>query len=547
MRALAALLVVVALCGTARAAAAGDRYGGTLRLITTAGSGSFDPQLNYTERYWEIFQAMYDGLVTFAKTGGKESLTIVPDLATEVPKPTDGGLTYVFHLRQGIKFSNGQPLTVQAVAHSFRRLFKVNNPNAGTWYDVIVGGRTCEAHPDRCTLPGVVADAATNTVTFHLRHPDSEFLDQLAVPFGGILPADTPDHDMGTQPIPGTGAYMVKSYDPSGGIVMVRNPYFHQWSKLAQPKGYPDEIDYKFGLSPEAQVTAVENDQYDWMFEDVPADRLNEIATRYTKQVHIHPVNWFYYAPMNVNIPPFNNKDARLAVEYAVNRESMVKLFGGNALAKPDCQILPPEMPGYQAYCPYTRDPGAKWSAPDWKLAHEYMKKSGMIGQHVTVITEVQAPFRQIGVYLQDVLNRLGFVANVKPISSNIEFNYIQNTNNKVQISITDWDQDYPAASDFLDVLFSCHSFRKGSDNSINISGFCDPAIDDEMAKAETLSLLHPKAANAIWAHVDHQITRRAVVVSLFSVAKLDFTSATLKNFTFSGEYMFLPQLAVVK
>lgn len=547
MRWFATLLVVVALCGTARAATGDDRYGGTLRLITTAGSGSFDPQINYTERYWEIFQAMYDGLVTFAKTGGKQSLTIVPDLATEVPKPTDGGLTYVFHLRRGIKFSNGQELTVQAVVHSFRRLFKVNNPNAGTWYDVIVGGRTCNAHPDHCTLPGVVADAASNTITIHLRHPDSEFLDQLAVPFGSILPADTPDHDMGTTPVPGTGAYMVKSFNPSGGIVMVRNPYFHQWSRLAQPRGYPDQIDYSFGLSPEAQVTAVENDQYDWMFEDVPADRLNEIATKFTSQVHIHPVNWFYYAPMNVNIPPFNNKDARLAVEYAVNRESMVKLFGGNALAKPDCQILPPEMPGYQAYCPYTRDPGAKWSAPDWTLAHEYMKKSGMIGQHVTVITEVQAPFRQIGIYLQDVLNRLGFVANVKPISSNIEFNYIQNTNNKVQISITDWDQDYPAASDFLDVLFSCHSFRKGSDNSINISGFCDPAIDDEMAKAETLSLLHPKAANAIWAHVDHQITRRAVVVSLFSVAKLDFTSSSLKNFTFSGEYMFLPQLAVVK
>ncbi|SIQ33388.1 MULTISPECIES: ABC transporter substrate-binding protein [Acidiphilium] len=547
MKVVAAALLIVACLIAGKAEAKAADYGGTLRLITTAGSGSFDPQINYTERYWEIFQAMYDGLVTFAKTSGPGSLVIVPDLATEVPKPTDDGKTYVFHLRRGIKFSNGEPVTVQAVAHSIRRLFKVNNPNAGTWYDVIVGGRTCNAHPRHCTLPGVVIDAASNTVTIHLRHPDSEFLDQLAVPFGAILPADTPDHDMGTQPIPGTGSYMVKSYDPSGGIVMVRNPHFHQWSAQAQPKGYPNEIDYKFGLSAESQVTAVENNQYDWMFEDVPADRLNEIATKYTTQVHINPLNWFYYAPMNVNIAPFNNKDARLAVEYAVNRESMVKLFGGNALAKPDCQILPPEMPGYQPYCPYTEHPGPTWSAPNWTLARAYMKKSGMIGQHVTVITEVQSPFRQIGIYLQDVLNRLGFVADVKPLSSNIEFNYIQNTNNKVQISVTDWAQDYPAASDFLNVLFSCNSFRKGSDNSINISGFCEPAIDAEMAHAETLSLLHPNQANAIWSHVDHQITRRALVVSLFSVAKLDFTAATLKNFMFSGEYMFLPQLAVVK
>lgn len=539
----AALLSVAA----AQAAPQAADYGGTLKLVTTAGSGSFDPQINYTIRYWQIFQAMYDGLVTFAKAGGPEALTIVPDLATNVPKPTDGGKTYVFHLRKGIKFSNGQTVTVDAVVHSFRRLFKINNPNAGTWYNVIVGGDQCNAHPDQCALPGVVGDAKAGTVTFHLTKPDAEFLDQIAVPFGTIVPANTPDHDMGTQPVPGTGAYMTQSYDPANGIVMVRNPYFHQWSAEAQPKGFPDKITYRFGLSAESQVTAVENGQYDWMFENIPADRLSEIATRYPKQVHVNPLNQIYYVPMNVNIAPFNNKDARLAVEYAINRGAAVKLFGGSALAVPDCQNLPPGMPGYQPYCPYTENPGAKWTAPNMALAEQYMKKSGMAGQHVTVITETQFPFREVGVYVQGVLNQLGFVADVKPVSSNIEFNYIQNTNNKVQISVTDWAQDYPAPSDFLNVLFSCASFHKASDNSVNISGFCDPAIDAEMTKAETISLEDQKAADKIWAHVDHQLTDAAVIADLFSVRRVDFTSARLKNFTYSGQYEFLPQLAVVK
>lgn len=534
-------------CGTARAAPPASDYGGTLRMVTIAASGSFDPQVNYTLRYAEIFQAMYDGLVSFAKIGGTDSYKIVPDLATNVPKPTDHGTTYMFHLRQGVKFSNGETMTIQAVLHSFRRLFKVNSPNAGSWYDVIIGGRRCLKHPRTCTLPGVVGDEAARTITFHLRHPDAEFLDQLSLAFAAILPADTPDRDMGTTPIPGTGAYMVKSYDPANGIVMVRNPYFHQWSRLAQPKGFPDRIVYRFGLSAESQVTAVENGQYDWMYEDVPADRLNEIAKRYTKQVHLDPVNWLIYEPMNVNIPPFNNKYARLAVEYAVNRESAAKLWGGNALATPTCQILPPQMPGHVAYCPFTKTPGAKWSAPDWKLARKYMRKSGTIGQKVTVITELQSPYREEGVYLQDVLNRLGYKASVKPLSPNIAFTYIQNTNNNVQISVTDWAQDYPAPSDFLNVLFSCGNFHKGSDSSVNMSGFCDPAIDAEMAKAEELSLLHPKVANALWAHVDHQLTRRALGVNLLTLTKLDFVSARLRNFQFSGEYFFLPQLAMVK
>ncbi|HET9147600.1 MAG TPA: ABC transporter substrate-binding protein [Acetobacteraceae bacterium] len=544
MRRLAALFLLLAGigCGFARAAP-----GGTLRLVTASASGSFDPQINYTNRYWEIFQAMYDGLVSFAKTSGPESFKVVPDLATAIPAPADHGTTYVFHLRPGIEFSNGEPVTVQAVVHSFRRLFRVNSPNAGTWYDVIIGGRRCAAHPRHCSLPGLVGNAAEGTVTFHLRHPDSEFLDQLAVPFASILPADTPEHDMGTTPIPGTGAYMARSYSPASGIVLVRNPHFREWSAAAQPGGFPDRIDYHFGLTAEAQVSAVENGQYDWMFEDVPADRLNEIATRYTRQVHINPVNYFFYLPMNIHIPPFNDKDARLAVEYAVNRASMVKLFGGPALAAPTCQILPPEMPGYRPYCPYTKNPGAKWSAPDWRKARAYMKKSGMTGQPVTIITEVQSPFREIGIYLQSVLNRLGFRASVKPLSPDIEFTYIQNSANKVQISVTDWAQDYAAPSDFLNVLFSCKSFHPASDDSINMTGFCDPAIDREMQKAIVLSVRHPRQGDALWAHVDHQITRRALVASLFSVKKLDFVSARLRNFTFSGEYFFLPQLAMVK
>ncbi len=540
-----ALLLLLASVSTAHAAPPGS--GGTLRLVTISASGTFDPQVNYTLRYAELFQMLYDGLVSFAKTGGAQSVTIVPDLATTVPVPTDGGLTYRFTLRTGITFSNGQPLTTKAVVHSFRRIFKVNSPNAGTWYDVIVGGRRCLSHPHSCKLQGLTVNPATNSIVFHLRHPDAEFLDQLALAFAAILPANTPDRDMGTTPIPGTGAYMVKSYDPSTGLTMVRNPYFKQWSALAQPTGFPNIITYRFGLSAESQVTAIENNQYDWMFEDVPADRLNEIATKYTKQVHIDPTNWTVYVPMNVNIPPFNNKDARLAVEYAMNRESTVKLAGGNRLAIPTCVTLPPKMPGYSAYCPFTKHPGASWTAPNWPRARALMKKSGMIGQKVTVITSLQAPYRQIGVYTQDVLNRLGFRATVKAISPNIDFSYIQNTNNHVQISITDWAQDYPAPSDFLNVLYSCHSFHKGSDSSINISGFCDPAIDTEMAKAELISLKHPNQANQLWGHIDHQITRRAASVNLFSFERLDFVSARLKHFRFSGEYFFLPQLAQVK
>ena len=117
--------------------------------------------------------------------------------------------------------------------------------------------------------------------------------------------------------------------------------------------------------------------------------------------------------------------------------------------------------------------------------------------------------------YLQSVLNRLGYKASVKPISGNIQFTYIQNTNNKVQISVTQWYQDYPAASDFLNVLFGCASFRPGCDSSINIAGFCDKAIDARDEEGLALAVTDPEAADLEWAQIDKAIIDQAPLASL--------------------------------
>ena len=119
--------------GTTGGAFDAAHEGGTLHLLAESAGGTLDPQVNYTLQYWQLYQGVYDQLVTFARVGGQASNTIVPDLATAMPAVTDGGETYTFTLRSGIKFSNGQALTVADVLASFQRLFKVASPNAGSW------------------------------------------------------------------------------------------------------------------------------------------------------------------------------------------------------------------------------------------------------------------------------------------------------------------------------------------------------------------------------------------------------------------------------
>src|SRR5690242_802353 len=143
LAAAAAATALSAAAPTSAAPTGSGHRGGTLKLLATSAGGTLDPQINYTLQYWQLYQATYDGLLAFTKAGGDAAFTVVPDLVTAMPKPADGGKTWKFTLRKGIKFSNGQPLTTADVVASFQRIFKVNSPTAGGFYNVIVGADKC--------------------------------------------------------------------------------------------------------------------------------------------------------------------------------------------------------------------------------------------------------------------------------------------------------------------------------------------------------------------------------------------------------------------
>jgi peptide/nickel transport system substrate-binding protein len=534
------LLAAALFAGSQAASAAGSHRGGTLRLTAQSAAGTIDPQINYTLEFFQVMEISYDGLLTFEKANGSAGLTIVPDLATALPKPQDGGKTYVFTLRRGIRFSDGRPVTVDDVVASFRRIYKVGSPTAGTFFAGIVGADACNKTPATCVLPGVVGDSRAGTVTIHLTAPDAEFYDKIAFIHAVVLPADAPAKDAGVTPIPGTGPYMIASYDPNHALRL------HEWSRAAQPDGYPDEILYSFGPDATSQVTMIENDQDDWMFDQPPPDRQIEMEQKFPKQLHLSPETGMYYASMNVNLPPFNDVRVRRAINYAVDRRAAVIAFGGRALATPTCQVLPPGIPGYRPYCPYTKNPGPHWTAPDLARARALIKASGTAGQAVTLITDDSSIGRNIGAYLQSLLTSLGYKTTLKPISANIEYTYLQNSKNKVQIGLSYWLQDYPAPSDFLNVLYSCASYHPGSDSSINMSEFCDPGIDARMQKAMSTSITDPVAADTMWASIDRQVTDQAPAVMLFVPKQLNFVSARLGNYTFNPQgFLIFSQLWV--
>ncbi len=486
-------------------AQAADHRGGTMRMLSRSAAGTIDPQVNYTQQYWQVFAHAYDGLVAFRKVPGSAGNAIVPDLATALPTQPDP-LTVIFTLRPGLRFSDGRPVRGADVVASFARMAKVNTPTLDTFYGAI---RSVTAEGD--------------VVTIRLSRPDPALLQKLALPHASILPADAPGADTGTTPLPGTGPYRIDTYDPNDRMRLVRNPYFQEWNPDAQPDGYPDEIEYEFGLEDEAEITAIQNNQADWTFDMPPADRLGELGARYADQVHLNQAFALWFLPLNTRIPPFDDIRVRRAINMAVDRRALIKLFGGARLATPSCQLVPPGLAGHEPYCPYAHDPAR---------ARAIVAESGTAGQAVTIVTDDSPSNRAIGTYMLDVLRDLGFVPRLRTLSSNIQFTYIQNTNNRVQISLTSWYADYPSAASIIEGNVGCAAFRPGSDSSTNISGFCDPAIDAALVAAGT--------DPARIAAVDRAVTDAAPAVVLFNPRYIDVVSARVGNFQYHEQFRWL-------
>jgi peptide/nickel transport system substrate-binding protein len=543
------LAVLAALLALPAAALAAGHRGGTFVTLATSNAGTADPQVNATPQYWQLYQVTQDGLTAFRKSSGPAANSVVADLAVKLPRTTDGGRTWTLTLRKGIRYSNGAPVRPADVRFTFERLFKVHGPTAESFYGAIDGAEGCLQNPATCTLDRGIALNGW-AITFHLTRPDTEWLQKLALPPAALLPPSVGIEEIGTDVsrLVGTGPYAWASYAPVRQLVLERNPFFKAWAPAAQPDGYVDRIVQRFGLTSEADVTQVERGGADWVADDVPTDRLSELESRFSTQVHINqlPADWYF--ALNVNIKPFNQLKARQAVNLAIDRNELVKLYGGAQLASPTCQVLPPGFPGYSPYCPWTAGGEAPWSAPDLARANQLVAESGTKGDRVDIVVANDRVQKAIGQYILVVLFKLGYDPRLKPLPDGVQAAYVQNSRNHVEVGLSQWHQDFPAPSDLLERLLGCDSFVPDSDASPNISGFCDrTTVQPLMQRAVTLGLTRPQAAERLWRQVDRRVVDLAVWLPLFNPRQVDLVSRRVGNYRWSPQLHLMPSLLWVK
>ena len=510
---------------------------------------TFDTAFAYDSTSWTILRMTNDGLVAYDQVGGIQGMQRVPDLAQALPTPTDGGRTYSFRMRPNIRFSNGQPVRASDVRATFERNYKVGFA-APYYFEGIVGVKGCERDPKQCDLSrGIVVDDKTRTVTFHLEAPDPDFLNRLTLPFAYLVPRGTALH--AKLPLPSTGPYVIARYRPGDVIELKRNPYFHEWSKAAQPDGYPDRIVFTIGGKPDDAIEQVLEGKADVFStaqsETPPSESLLEsVLTRNASQVHVNQQPATIALFLNTRVPPFDRLDVRKALNYAVDRYGAVQAVGGSNVAQVTCQILPPYYPGYRPYCPYQARARAQGTPqPNLARARALIARSGTRGMSVTFWS--WRDLGGLGPFAVKLLRSLGYRASLRSLPNPPYFNVVANSRTHAQIGTEEWIADYPAPGGFFNAVLTCASFLPRSGDNANNSEFCNPRIDRMTSRALAAQTTNPDVARRTWERVDRETVDAAPWVPLATPRVIDVVSKRVGNYQYSpaGLGMLIDQLWV--
>jgi peptide/nickel transport system substrate-binding protein len=523
-------------------ASAANHRGGTLTVAISNPPGIYgppfprllDPSAGYSA--WELLTMTNDGLVGYARSGGADGYRVVPDLAAALPTVSDGGLTYTFQLRTGIRWSTGAEVRPEDIRAGIERaLQESHGEDSAVDISGIAGAKACIATPKDCDLGrGIVTTPGSNTITFRLTAPDPDFVYQLALPTFDAVPAGTPL--TARLPLPATGPYRIATYDARRGVIrLVRNPRFRVWSASAQPDGYPDMIVERYRYSGANAIRAVEHGAA-----DINADGPDQtwppalaatLQTRFSGRLYTGPGLVTLGLWLNTRVAPFDDERVRQALNYAVDRNRLVAINGGSVEALVSCQILQPGLEGYQPYCPYTMAPNTHgtYTGPDLAKARRLVAASGTKGQPITIWFFDIPVGRANGRYFVSVLRSLGYRAGLKVVAHNGQGTWRVGR----QAGVGGWGGDYPSPDDVIAPAFTCSSYQADPQLNFNAAGFCDPKVDAQIAQARELQASDPVAASRLWTRIDREITDAAPWVPMKVAESADFVSRRLGDYKF--------------
>ena len=433
--------------------------------IDDANSAFLDPSQGPDANTAQVASMIYSGLVK-----SDVNLNVVPDQATW--DVSADNKVYTFHIKPGITFSDGTPVTAQTYVYTLTRALvpSINSPIATFFESNIVGADALNTKK-ATTLAGVKA-LDNQTLQITLTQPTPYFLEEatnfLYFPLNKTVidqygETDWPNHVAGSGV--GTGPFMVKEWDHKVKMVLVPNPhYYGAKTKLT-------EVDMYFVSDPHTAYEAYQAKQYDFVWNIIPSEQQSAQSTSGFVRKSLLQTDLLFF---NNKMPPFNNVAVRQAFAYAIDKPLLVHaIFKDAVVAAPT--IIPPGMPGYQPT--YAGLPFDKAKAKS--LLQSVYPDVSKVPPITFSFPSSQVTPAESAALQQMWKDALGITVNLRPVD--LTAYNTQTAAHQIQFGFTQWGADFPDPYDWLALnLLSTAGNNNGQ--------WSNPTFDQTIQQAEQSS-----------------------------------------------------------
>lgn len=514
----------------------GARRGGRLTLLADAPPEHIDPGQMYIGTTLGVATGLFHRTLTgYLESHDDSPRALVGDLATDTGRTTDGGSTWTYTLREGLKFEDGTPVTSHDVAHAIARSFGPEGVYGPQFVQQALDPGRHYRGPQDGELPPGLAVPDDRTLVFTLPEPDPRF------PFLVTTTTTTPvprDRDTGAgyeTSWLSTGPYRVRDRVPGDHLLLERNPH---WDPTTDPirHQYPDEVYWEFGVARDQQterlLAPVGGDRGAVATFDVSEDKVAAVRAdpELLRRVVAGPSAYLQY--VYINTRRVTDLDVRRALNHAFDRATCVELAGGEAGAEPATTILAPMTPGHRAFDAH---PAGEHGDP--LKAGELL--AGKDLRPLVFAYPDTAPNAPVAPAVRRALEAAGFRIELRPVDKASFYSLMGDADNDCDLIYGVWGPDFPDASGVFDVLF--RGDRITGNGNMNLSYFDDPDVTREI---ERLGRMPDRVAAAEgYAALDEKLmTEHAPVIPVYYKRQFTLFGPDARGLFLSAQY-FVPNL----
>jgi peptide/nickel transport system substrate-binding protein len=487
---------------------AGAKSGGTINVYMQSDLSHMDPGQIYVSDAGQFANLVHRGLTNFQEDKNG-NLTVVGDVATDSGQSSDGGKTWTYKLKKGVKDEDGNVITSKDVRHTIERQYSKVIFDGPTYVQTWLSGADYRKDlPDGPYkgkhLPDTVLETPDDeTVVFHFNQPRPDLPQALAMAGYAIVPEKQDTKEKYDKAPAALGPYKISEYKAGKSLKLVKNT---QWDAKTDSirHQYVDGYNFTTTIDQASQTKRLIADQGEaknaiqWT-DAVDTAQIQDVVS--DAAVNKRTVKGYqpYVWQMSFNLDKIKDKKIRDAITYAIPGQAMVQADGGRYGGEIAGGLFAPTLPGFDA----KYDPYGKLKKPngDLEKAKELIKEAGVKkGTKLTYAYSTSPRGQAQQVIIKDALAKIGFDVQAKEIDRATFYEQIGKLKNPYDLYMTGWGQDWPSQSTVVTPVYDGTQIADGAPNYSHIN---DPQVNKLIEEALKLE---PAEAAAKWEQAHKRI-----------------------------------------